>query len=93
MRMPCSGNGLPRFDGGSFGSTFAFAPITGVSRFGCGSIELAYVATGRLDAWLQPDSEPWDWNPGALLVREAGGVAEVAGRWHPGQPAEVRWAP
>ena len=30
IRMPCSGNGLPRFDGGSFGSTFAFAPITGV---------------------------------------------------------------
>ena len=48
---------------------------------GCGSIELAYVACGRLDAWLQPDSEPWDWNPGALLVREAGGVAEVRGRW------------
>ena len=49
---------------------------------GCGSIELAYVAAGRLDAWLQPDSEPWDWNPGALLVREAGGVAEVRGRWY-----------
>ncbi len=41
MRMPCSGNGLPRFDGGSFGSTFAFAPITGVSRFGFGSIASA----------------------------------------------------
>jgi myo-inositol-1(or 4)-monophosphatase len=49
---------------------------------GCGSIELAYVAAGRLDAWLQPDSEPWDWNPGALLVREAGGVAQVRGRWY-----------
>ena len=49
---------------------------------GCGSLELAYVAAGRLDAWLQPDSEPWDWHPGALLVREAGGVAEVRGRWY-----------
>ena len=48
---------------------------------GCGSIELAYVAAGRIDAWLQPDSEPWDWNPGALLVREAGGVAYAQGRW------------
>ena len=37
MRMPCSGNGLPRFDGGSFVSTRAFAPITGVSRFGFAS--------------------------------------------------------
>ena len=49
---------------------------------GSGSIELAYVAAGRLDAWLQPDSEPWDWSPGALLVSEAGGVAEVRGRWY-----------
>src|SRR5918995_288374 len=48
---------------------------------GCGSLELAYVAAGRLDAWLQPDSEPWDWHPGALLVREAGGVARVEARW------------
>jgi fructose-1,6-bisphosphatase/inositol monophosphatase family enzyme len=49
---------------------------------GCGSVELAYVAAGRIDAWLQPDSEPWDWNPGSLLVREAGGVAFARGRWY-----------
>jgi fructose-1,6-bisphosphatase/inositol monophosphatase family enzyme len=49
---------------------------------GCGSIELAYVAAGRIDAWLQPDSEPWDWHPGALLVREAGGAAYARGRWY-----------
>jgi myo-inositol-1(or 4)-monophosphatase len=48
---------------------------------GSGSIELAYVAAGRIDAWLQPDSEPWDWHPGALLVHEAGGVALTRGRW------------
>src|SRR5919106_1775887 len=34
MRMPCRGKGLPRFDGGSFGSTFASAPMTGVAGFG-----------------------------------------------------------
>ena len=32
MRMPCSGNGLPRLDGGSFGSTRALGLITGCSR-------------------------------------------------------------
>jgi myo-inositol-1(or 4)-monophosphatase len=48
---------------------------------GCGTLELAWVAAGRLDAWVQADVEPWDWHPGALLVAEAGGAVCVAGRW------------
>jgi myo-inositol-1(or 4)-monophosphatase len=49
---------------------------------GCGTLELAWVAAGRLDGWVQADVEPWDWHPGALLVAEAGGAARAAGRWH-----------
>jgi len=49
---------------------------------GCGSLELAWVAAGRLDGWVQADVEPWDWHPGALLVAEAGGAVRVTGRWH-----------
>jgi myo-inositol-1(or 4)-monophosphatase len=49
---------------------------------GCGSLELAWLAAGRLDGWVQADVEPWDWHPGALLVAEAGGAARVTGRWH-----------
>jgi fructose-1,6-bisphosphatase/inositol monophosphatase family enzyme len=49
---------------------------------GCGTLELAWVAAGRLDGWVQADVEPWDWHPGALLVAEAGGAVAVAGRWH-----------
>lgn len=52
---------------------------------GPGSLELAWVAAGRLDAWIQPDTDPWDWFPGALLVQEAGGVTTVVQRetrWH-----------
>jgi len=50
---------------------------------GAGSLDLAWVAAGRLDAWVQREPEPWDWLPGALLVREAGGRAEVVGDgWH-----------
>jgi myo-inositol-1(or 4)-monophosphatase len=49
---------------------------------GSGTLELAWVAAGRLHAWLQADTEAWDWHPGALLVVEAGGVARVRGRWH-----------
>jgi myo-inositol-1(or 4)-monophosphatase len=40
---------------------------------GSGNLELAWVADGRIDGWVQPDLAPWDWVPGALLVREAGG--------------------
>jgi fructose-1,6-bisphosphatase/inositol monophosphatase family enzyme len=40
-------------------------------------VELASVATGRLGASVQVGSLPWDWLPGAALVRAAGGAAEV----------------
>jgi myo-inositol-1(or 4)-monophosphatase len=42
---------------------------------GSGTLDLAWVAEGRLHGWVQPAVEPWDWHPGALLVAEAGGVA------------------
>ena len=48
---------------------------------GCGTLELAWVAGGRLDGWVQADVEPWDWHPGALLVAEAGGAVVESGRW------------
>jgi myo-inositol-1(or 4)-monophosphatase len=61
------------------------ALVTGVGALragaGSGSLELAWIADGRLDGWVQPDLAPWDWEPGALLVREAGGrTAEVRPR-------------
>ncbi len=43
---------------------------------GSGTLELAYVAAGRLHGWIQPATYRWDWVPGALLVAEAGGRAE-----------------
>jgi len=42
---------------------------------GSGTLELTWVAAGRLHGWMQPDAADWDWLPGALLVREAGGEA------------------
>src|SRR5688572_8622961 len=58
------------------------ARVGALRAAGCGTLELAWVAAGRLDGWVQADVEPWDWHPGALLVAEAGGVVRVAGRWH-----------
>ncbi len=53
---------------------------------GSGSVDLSWVAEGRLGAFVQPDQSEWDWLPGATLVRGCGGTAEVvehAGhRWH-----------
>ncbi|GAB2471309.1 inositol monophosphatase family protein [Jatrophihabitans fulvus] len=48
-----------------------------VRMLGSGSVELAAVAAGRLGASVQSDSLPWDWLPGAALVRAAGGAAEI----------------
>lgn len=67
---------------------------TGVIRAGgAGTLELAWVAAGRVDAWAQPNVSDWDWIPGAALVRHAGGTAIVlAGdpAWHlAGAPALV----
>jgi fructose-1,6-bisphosphatase/inositol monophosphatase family enzyme len=60
---------------------------------GAGSLELAWVAAGRVDAWAQPNVSPWDWVPGAALVAHAGGrVAVLDGEpaWHlAGPPALV----
>jgi fructose-1,6-bisphosphatase/inositol monophosphatase family enzyme len=48
-----------------------------VRMLGSGSIELAAVAAGRLGAWVQTGTLPWDWLPGVALVRAAGGATEV----------------
>ncbi len=58
------------------------AELGALRAVGCGTLELAWTAAGRLHGWVQADVEPWDWHPGALLVAEAGGAARVAGRWH-----------
>jgi myo-inositol-1(or 4)-monophosphatase len=44
---------------------------------GAGSLELAWLAAGRIDAWAQPNVDEWDWLPGRLLVEEAGGRTAV----------------
>ena len=45
----------------------------GVRRCGSAAIDLAYVASGRLDAFWEFGLNPWDMAAGLLLVAEAGG--------------------
>lgn len=52
----------------------------GVRRPGAASLDLAYVACGRLDGFWEFGLSPWDMAAGALLITEAGGlVADLAG--------------
>lgn len=48
---------------------------SGVRRFGAASLDLAYVAAGRFDAFWERGLKAWDVAAGILLVREAGGIA------------------
>ncbi len=47
----------------------------GVRRFGAASLDLAYVAAGRFDGFWERGLSAWDIAAGAVIVREAGGVA------------------
>lgn len=44
-----------------------------VRRIGAGALELCYVASGRVDAFIDNDIKIWDEAAGSLIVKEAGG--------------------
>ena len=59
------------------------AQTVGLRRAGAAALDLAYVATGRLDAFWEMDLSPWDMAAGSLLVQEAGGlVSDFDGEGH-----------
>jgi len=47
--------------------------VQGMRRAGTASLDLAYVACGRLDGFWELKLKPWDQAAGMLLVEEAGG--------------------
>jgi len=51
-----------------------FRKVEDIRRYGAASLDLAWVAAGRMDAYFEIGLKPWDVAAGALLVREAGGV-------------------
>ena len=47
---------------------------SGIRRLGAASLDLAYVAAGRFDAFWEMNLKPWDIAAGVLLIKEAGGL-------------------
>ena len=55
----------------------------GVRRAGAATLDLAYVAAGRLDGFWEMGLSEWDIAAGALLIREAGGLmTDLSGGEH-----------
>jgi myo-inositol-1(or 4)-monophosphatase len=54
--------------------------FAGLRRYGAASLDLAWLAAGRIDAYWERDLGPWDMAAGIVLVREAGGfVTDLEG--------------
>ena len=74
------GNGMPHLGRGDHGRFLmqlraVMSRVAGSRRMGAASLDLASVATGRLDGYWEEGLSPWDIAAGLLLVREAGGFA------------------
>ena len=48
--------------------------VAGLRRFGAASLDMAFVAAGRLDGYWERNLQPWDVAAGIIMVREAGGT-------------------
>ena len=57
----------------------------GVRRGGSASVDLAFVASGRLDGYWERGLSPWDLAAGVVLVREAGGTVTA----YDGSPFDI----
>lgn len=51
-----------------------FGKCSGIRRTGSAALDLAYVASARLDGFWEFGLRPWDIAAGSLLIREAGGL-------------------
>lgn len=76
------GTGLPFANKGGFNRAMhevdaVLQRSSGVRRMGAASLDLAYVASGRLDGYWEWNLKSWDVAAGIILVREAGGTVDT----------------
>lgn len=80
------GTGLPFLGRGDHGRALkelrhVMPEVAGIRRCGAAALDLAFVASGRLDGFWEHDLNAWDMAAGLLMVREAGGfVCDVNGK-------------
>jgi myo-inositol-1(or 4)-monophosphatase len=54
--------------------------VAGLRRFGAASLDMAFIAAGRLDGYWERGLKSWDMAAGQIVVREAGGIVSgIAG--------------
>jgi len=51
-----------------------FSLVSDIRRAGSAAIDLAYIASGRVEGFFELNLSPWDIAAGSLLITEAGGV-------------------
>ncbi|MFA6156728.1 inositol monophosphatase family protein [Mesorhizobium sp.] len=79
------GCGVPHLGRGHHGNFLVelrnvMAEVSGVRRLGAASLDLAYVAAGRMDGFWETGLSAWDIAAGLLMIREAGGfVSDMDG--------------
>ena len=71
--------GMPNVGGAGHAASLAEIGVlmkttAGIRRNGSTAMDLAWVASGRLDGYWQHALSPWDIAAGVLIVREAGGL-------------------
>lgn len=54
-----------------------YKDVSDIRRIGSAAIELSYVACGRMEAYIEPRLNPWDFCAGLLIVEEAGGKLQT----------------
>jgi myo-inositol-1(or 4)-monophosphatase len=51
--------------------------VRDLRRAGAASLDLCWVAMGRLDAYFERGLQPWDWAAGMLIAQEAGATVQT----------------
>lgn len=65
----------PEYQAAYVNSLQTLIPQAGdIRRAGAATLDLAYVAAGRLDAFWELGLKPWDIAAGSLMIKEAGGL-------------------
>lgn len=49
--------------------------VRGTRSYGSAAMEIVYVSTGRIDAYMTPRLAPWDFAAGIIMIEELGGKA------------------